>query len=183
MYLRMAEMLYFYCVIKMKRVLKYLITALVLLAVTACKKFEEYPDEPFVEFISLTKIPNSLGYDDKGILKIGFTDGDGDIGLSQSDTIPPFNQGGEYYYNFFIYYFEKQHGEYVKFDLDPPVHARIPPIVSDFSSRGVKGTIEIELEINNFFSPFDTICFEFYIVDRALNKSNIVRTPPIKINK
>ena len=29
-----------------------------------------------------------------------FTDGDGDIGLDQQDTFPPFDEGSLYYYNF-----------------------------------------------------------------------------------
>jgi hypothetical protein len=162
---------------------KYALFALVLLFVAGCKKFETYPPEPIIEFISLTKIPNTLNIDDKGILKIGFTDGDGDIGLGQGDTLSPFNPGGAYYYNFFIFYYEKQHGTYVKFISNPPVHSRIPPVVSDVSDRGIKGEIEIEVEINNFFSPYDTIQFEMYIYDRALNKSNVIRTPDIKIKK
>jgi hypothetical protein len=167
----------------MYRLQKYGLFFLLLIIISGCKKFETYPIEPAIEYIGLTKIPNGLGYDDKGILKIAFTDGDGDIGLSQGDTLPPFNPGSEYYYNFYIFYYEKQNGQYVKFEANPPIHARILPIVSDVSDRGIKGEIEIELEINNYFSPYDTVIFETYIYDRALHKSNIVRSPEIKIKK
>lgn len=167
----------------MTKLQKYALFAFVLLFIAGCKKFETYPLEPVIEFISLTKIPNDLHIDDKGILKIGFTDGDGDIGLGQNDTGNPFNPGSVYYYNFYIFYYEKQQGTYVKFNGNPPIHSRIPPVVSDVSDRGIKGEIEIELEINNFFSPFDTIQFEVYIYDRALHKSNVIRTPDIKIKK
>lgn len=167
----------------MKYLQKYGLFLIILLIIAGCKKFETYPPEPIIKFISLTKIPNSSGIDDKGILKIGFTDGDGDIGLGQGDTLSPYNPGSEYYYNFYIFFYEKQNGQYVKFQASTPVHSRIPPIESEVSDRGIKGEIEIELEINNFFSPYDTIQFEAYIYDRALNKSNVIRTPDIKIKK
>lgn len=165
------------------RLQKYILFFVLALLLFACRKTETFPPEPNITAISLTKIPNNLGFDDKGILKISFTDGDGDLGLSQEDTLPPFNQGSEFYYNFFISYFEKQNGQWVKIETNPPIHARIPPIVPDVADKALIGDIEIELEINNYFSPYDTICFETYIVDRALNKSNVMRTTDIRIKK
>ena len=69
---------------------------------SSCTKEKVYPVEPHIEFVSLTKVQNNLGYDDKGILKLSFTDGDGDIGLSDADTDPPFDSASVYYHNFFM---------------------------------------------------------------------------------
>lgn len=150
---------------------------------STCIKKDHFPDTPVIEFISLTKIQNDLGYDDKGILKISFTDGNGDIGLSQYDTFPPYNVGSEWYYNFFITYFEKQNGVLKMVELPLTNNSRIPQVNTDGSEKPVKGTIEVELFINNFASGYDTIAYEVSIADRALNISNKVLTPEIIIKK
>ena len=67
----------------------------------SCIKKEDYPDIPSIEFKSFSKINNGLGYDDKGLLVISFTDGDGDIGLGSQEIQPPYDTASMYYYNFF----------------------------------------------------------------------------------
>lgn len=150
---------------------------------SSCVKKEKYPDEPVIEFIDLIKVNNALGVDEKGILVFSFTDGDGDLGLEQGDTFPPFNRQSEYYYNLFIDFYELQMDSLVKIPLEIPMHQRIPNLTPEGQSKAIKGEIEAELFINNPLSPYDTIAFEFYIYDRALNKSNVVRTPLIVIKK
>ena len=61
--------------------------AVLLMAVlmSACLKTEEFPKEPHIDFKSYTR---STDYDK---LTISFTDGDGDIGLDQGDTLAPYN--------------------------------------------------------------------------------------------
>jgi hypothetical protein len=154
-----------------------------LMATNACQKEKVFPVEPHIEFVSFTKIQNSYGYDDKGILKLSFTDGDGDIGLSDADTDPPFDTSSIYYHNFFIAYFEKQHGVFKEVELPLSNNSRIPIINPDGGKKSMQGDIEIELFINNYFSSFDTIRFECYIVDRALHHSNTVSTGDIIIKK
>lgn len=149
----------------------------------SCKKPETYPIEPTIAFGSFTKIQNVLGKDDKGILKISFIDGDGDIGLAPEDTLAPYNLGSTYYYNFFIDYYEKQNGVYTKVELPMTNNSRIPVILPDGETKSVKGDIEVELNINNPFSAFDTIYYEASICDRALHISNVIKTPDIIIKK
>ena len=149
----------------------------------SCKKTKTYPPEPFLEFVSFTKIQNTAGADATGILKVRFTDGDGDVGLSEQDTLAPFNKEGEYFYNFFITYFEKQKGVYQEIDLKPSNNSRVPLLNPDEEDKGLEGDIEIELFINNPFSVYDTIRFDAYLVDRALNRSNTITTGDIIIKK
>ncbi len=148
----------------------------------SCTKNDHFSDTPEIAFVSFTKIQNTTGIDDKGILTISFTDGNGDIGLSQTDTLPPFNYGSPWYYNFFITYYEMQKGVLTKAELPNTNNSRIP-LVSDGSGKPVKGEIEVELYINNPFSAYDTIAFEVAIADRALNMSNTIMTPYILIKK
>lgn len=148
-----------------------------------CTKEEVFPVEPNITFISFTKIDNNSPIDDKGILKIFFTDGDGDLGLDNGDTLPPFDKNSIYYYNYFIKYFEKKHGSFVEVQLPVTFNSRIPRLEPSGNNNSIKGEIELELYINNPFSVFDTIRFEAYIVDRALNKSNVIVTPEIIVKK
>ncbi|MFH0892852.1 MAG: hypothetical protein V2A54_00315 [Bacteroidota bacterium] len=150
----------------------------------SCKKKEEYPIEPAITFKSFTKIATANGIDNKGILTLTFTDGDGDLGLSQDDTTGNFAPGAEYYYNFFIKYYEKQKGVMTEIVLPFTNNARIPILRNrNKNNAALKGDIAIELFINNPFSAYDTIQYECYIVDRALHKSNAVKTDEIIIDK
>jgi hypothetical protein len=160
-----------------------LIIFLIMLGNSACQKKEDYPDTPQIEFLDFTKIQNGSSVDNKGILSISFTDGDGNIGLAEGDTLAPFNVGSPYYYNFYINYYERRKGSLVLVDLPSPQHARIPPIVGTGDNKPTKGTIDIELFINNYSSPYDTILFEAWIYDKELQQSNVIRTPEIIVNK
>jgi len=149
----------------------------------SCLVREEYPVEPHIEYVNFMKYTNALGIEDKAKLVFSFTDGDGDIGLAQGDTFPPFHKDGDYYYNLYIFYKEMQNGVLTHVQSPLPFHLRLPVITPSGTNKAIKGEMEIDLDIYNPISPFDTICFEFYIVDRALNKSNTVTTPLFKVQK
>ncbi len=146
----------------------------------SCLKKKEYPSVPAIEFSSFTGFKNIQGKDSAAIIAITYTDGEGDIGLTQADTIAPYV--GTYYYNCFLEYYELQNGVWVKPTLNPPFYYRIPPLVD--VDQAVEGTIGIRLSAP-FFSPsaFDTIKFSLKIADRALHESNVVETPAIVVVK
>ncbi len=156
---------------------------LFLILLNACTKEEVFPIEPAISFISLTKKASSSAIDDKGILKIFFTDGDGDLGLDTYDTLAPFDKSSVYYYNYFIKLFEKQHKTWVEVNTPMVLNARIPRLNSSGNSKSIKGEIELEVYINNYTSPYDTIRFEASICDRALHISNVITTPELVIKK
>ena len=160
-----------------------MLVSLILGLAFACKKHDKYPIEPVIEYMSLNKISNISNIDDKAYLTINFTDGDGDIGLELDDTLPPFNPGSEYYYNYYITYFEKLNDTFRPVDLPFTFNTRIPFIEEDLAERGVKGEIKVELFINNINSLADSIRFDLQIVDRAHHKSNIITTPGIFVKK
>jgi hypothetical protein len=154
-----------------------------IIGIQSCSKHEVYPIEPVITFGSFTKMANNYTVDEKGILNIAFTDGDGDIGLETWDTLSPYNYASPYYYNIYIDYYEKINGVFEKVTLPLTNNARIPYVSADLADRGIKGNIEVELYINNMLSSNDTIQFEVYIYDRALHKSNSVKTPEIIVDK
>lgn len=165
----------------MKKIFVFLGIFIVLLS---CEPEVKYPIIPKIQFASIEKISNEFGYDYKANLKFNFEDGDGDVGLDDTteDLQPPFDTSSVYHYNCFIKYYEKQNGTFVKVDLPVEQNARIPRL-SNNTPESIDGEISIEIFINNFASTYDTVRFEFFIVDRALQHSNTVTTPEIIINK
>lgn len=160
----------------------------VLFVMEACLNQEDFPVEPWIRFNGFAKIIDSTGIDNRGILEIYYQDGDGDIGLTQNDTLPPYD------YNLFIRYFEKKNGQFEEvfltfFNKETQtvdtinMNARIPMLTPSGKNKAIKGIIQDTLFINNYSSPYDTILFEVYIIDRALHESNRVTTPEIWIKK
>ncbi|MCF8302828.1 MAG: hypothetical protein K9I94_06085 [Bacteroidales bacterium] len=154
----------------------------------SCVKEENYPVEPEITFEQFLILNNDTTIDERGVLKFSFTDGDGDIGLTNQDTAEP------YKYNLFISYFERRNGTFEEVFItvyNPETeqedtitfNSRIPMLLDEGVEKPISGTIEDTLFINNYNSPYDTIRFEAYIVDRELHKSNTIQTPPIIINK
>jgi len=163
--------------------IQFIVISVLLFITPCCLPEHEYPVTPYIEYEDFIKVPTSQGIDDKGVLKISFTDGDGDIGLEEGDTTGIYEHGSEYHYNYFITYFERQNGVFIKVELPGSFNSRIPVISPKGEDKAIKGEIEIELFINNPNSNYDTIHFQAYIVDRALHHSNTITTPDIIVKK
>jgi len=150
--------------------------------ISSCIKQEEFSDIPEITYRQFTTIFDTSQYAVRGVLRFDFQDGDGDIGINPGDTFPPYNRAGDYYYNLVIQYFEKRDSGYVEVILDPPLSARIPVLNPDYPGKAIKGFIADTL----FMDPspaYDTIRLEFFIYDRALNKSNVQTTPDIVLKR
>jgi hypothetical protein len=142
----------------------------------SCIKKDEFPVIPAIQWEGYSVMRNTAGYDSLGFLKISYTDGDGNIGLYDSDTVAP------YKYNFFVKMLQMKNGslqEIIFPDTNLNFNARIPILTPTGKNKNIKGEIEMMIQIY-FASPIltsDTIAFDLYIMDRDLNKSNVIRTP------
>jgi len=168
-----------------------LLITLIPLSFSSCKKYEDYPPEPTIEFMDFILLRDEQGIDQRGVLRFSFADGDGNIGLLATDTLPPYD------YNLFVTYFERQNGVFKEIFLVTPnyindstivydtatFNGRIPILMPAGKNKAISGEIEDTLFVNNPLSAFDTIMFEVYIQDRKLNKSNTIQTPPIVVKK
>ena len=159
-----------------------IIVILLVIATFGCRREPKYSEIPHIEFVSIEKIDNGTGHDSQAELIIYFQDGDGDIGLNETDREPVFAVDSPYYYNFFIYLYEKQQGEWVQLDLPTPLHARIPHL-SDDVPESIEGKLSIVTFINNPNSTYDTVRLSCYLVDRALHHSDTITTPEIIVKK
>ena len=172
------------------RAIPTLILSLLLLLILfySCRKYDQYPVVPHINLISFTKLEDSTGVDQRGVIGLSFTDGDGDLGLTADQNT------GNYQFNIFIKYFEKIKGTFKEIIITTPnpqtgtpdtlwFNGRIPYLTPTGKSKAISGEIRDTIFINNYTSPYDTIKYQVYIQDRALNKSNIIETPEIVVNK
>lgn len=181
----------------MKNVVSVL--ALLLLLCTACQQKVEYPIIPHIDYEGFTYLFNEDStFSGKGILRFSYTDGDGDLGLDESDIQYPFGPSDPHYYNLLIDYMKLVDGQFVNTPLvywhtptspDDTVlydtvsfSARFKRLLDGETSKPISGSMEYTLPIQNPFSPNDTIKFGIRIVDRALNESNVIETQSIFTN-
>ncbi|MCB9183207.1 MAG: hypothetical protein H6591_04760 [Flavobacteriales bacterium] len=146
----------------------------VLLASLGCLKREEFPAEPSIAYKSFTQ------YGDSASLVISFTDGDGDIGLDESDNQPPFDVGSDYYYNLFCDYEELRDGVWTPVSLALPLRYRVPRITPTGQNKTLEGEIAVALAWPVIpDAEVDTVRFQLRLLDRALRSSAQVATEPI----
>ncbi len=146
-----------------------------LFLVFACIKPEEYPIEPQITEIRFDKLELD-NYTEPLVISIDFQDGDGDIGITE----------GKAQKNIFI--IDTRTG-FID-SLAVPYNLEAPGNV-----KGILGTIDIT-QLSTCCIP-DTglpctpdadyprqqeLVYEIYIADRAGNKSNVMRSPTLKIN-
>jgi len=160
----------------------FLLAAIIGVALYSCIEQREYPLEPAIKYKSFTTVKSIAGHDSIGFLTIEFTDGDGDVGLSQTDTLAPYNPGSTYYYNFFITFSQKIDGDFQ--EITTPYNSRIPDVNPEHIDKDLMGdiTIEIDLNILSLVLSSDVIKMKAYMVDRALHESNTIETPAITLD-
>lgn len=174
--------------------------SLLLLIAVACQKPVAYPIEPHVVYTGFTYLFNADStFSGEGIISFSYTDGDGDLGLDDGDTLYPFGFNDPHYYNMIVDYLRLENGVFVKIPLlspHVPSHPGDTLVLYDtvsFSTRfrrlrdieepkAISGTMDYKLTVQNPFSPNDTIKFEIRILDRALHESNVIQTEAIFTN-
>ena len=97
--------------------------------VSACFNPPDFPIIPQIEYESVDYVEYGTGFDtefDSIILKIKFKDGDGDLGLSSTETSPPYNNK---------FYFLQPNGEYVTYDTKRtnPNYDTLPDFVKPYN--------------------------------------------------
>ena len=154
---------------------------LTLLGVSSCFKSQEYPLYPII-----TDPVFVFWGDDSAMLSFSFTDGDGDIGLYDSQVLPPYDTTSKYHYNLYIDYYEKDDVTGWQRGLDLAGDSitfkyRLKPIIVKGKNRGIKGRMDVKMkDYFNFFSnQSDTIKYSVQLIDQALNESDLLWTDEI----
>jgi hypothetical protein len=156
-----------------------LVLPVVLLA-ASCHKIEKLSAIPSIKFTSFTIFDTTdiLGNDLKaGRLRFTFEDGDGNVGLKT-----PSNDFADSTNLFFTLY-RKTNGVLVPATVDDPLYPsayRIPYMEREGQNKILRGTISVTF-LYLFYEPTDTIKYDFYIMDRDENESNVATTNEIAI--
>jgi hypothetical protein len=138
------------------------------LAIYNCQKIRSYPNVPIVTFKSFTYVDTTLTF--------SYSDGDGNFGINlASDT-------SNNLYDMFLTMFQKKDTSYhivTAVDTIPWDINSIPqPQGQNKTMRG-----DIAISLRNTLSALtdfpDTFRFQFYIIDRDNNISNLVKTPDL----
>lgn len=152
----------------------YLTVAIALLAVS-CKKEPHFPNEPaiiLVNHITTTEL-NALEVPVYStLITFSFTDGDGDLGLSDSQVEPPYD------FNMYISRIPIKEGVAQEAEI---LKFRIPLLSPGPGNTAIQGELDVDLEIIADFFIEDTVRYELYIIDGALNQSNTIVTSDIPL--
>ncbi|MCB0524341.1 MAG: hypothetical protein R3A50_17455 [Saprospiraceae bacterium] len=154
---------------------------IVLLAAQFCVKPPDYPNEPVIEFLNLSKdiLQQGKGKGDSLSITFSYTDGDGDLGYPDTDPTP---------------------SVFVRDDRDsfPKFEYQLPYVEPQGASNGISGEISIVVPtsccifIDSEGFPraceqvpdtvlFDTLYYFVKIKDRAGNFSNEIKAGPITL--
>ena len=154
--------------------IKILLFSVLVAAFAACISPPDYPIQPEIKFIGLSKNvmrQGLLGIEDSLFLSFSFTDGDGDLGsLGQGkDSVN-------------IFLTDKRTNQ-------PSERFRIPYVPEQGAGNGISGDIRLLLFTTccnvlppceaSTTKPIDTLIYEISIKDRAGHESNKILTAPI----
>lgn len=166
----------------MKKI-KYLLFIFIIIPVfDSCKKIEQLSNVPHIEFTNFSVFDTAdiLGNHSKGgRLRFHFEDGDGDVGLNTPGASQPDST------DLFLTLFRIKSGVRVPAPANDPIYPssyRIPYMERLGRNKILKGTISVTF-LYLFYSPGDTISYDFYITDRALNQSNVASTTDIVLSQ
>lgn len=121
-------------------------------------------------------------------MTILFADGDGDIGLADTDTIAPYNSGSPFSHNLPITFMvEDEDGNFTELINNRTGlpygnnHARIPNITPTGKFKTVSGEMTVNITANPAAQNPSRVILEATLIDRALNASNKISTPVLTL--
>lgn len=175
--------------------LKHIVVLFTIFVLAGCKGGEIYPIIPFITFEKITQYSDSNGSPQID-LSVKFTDGDGDIGLAEQDTFPPFNSVigpthtniNLYYYNFYMEYMRKEGGVFKNVINDMTgdtirENLRVMPLTPEGKYKAIRGVINVQFEPAVFLQDGDTVKVKIQLIDRKLHLSNTTESTEIVIKR
>jgi hypothetical protein len=151
--------------------------------IVACEPPEKVSGVPEITFKSFVLIDYIDSLDNKGklgTLKFDFIDGDADIGSYVADTETT-DESLITKYNVFLIPFEKlPDGFYDSVESNPLKYIirHNDKLDRVGQNKTIKGEMEVTIQYA-IIPPQDTLRYEFYILDRAMHKSNVAYTSDI----
>ncbi|WP_375560055.1 hypothetical protein ACE193_20405 [Bernardetia sp. OM2101] len=163
---------------------------------TGCFAEPDYPNTPQIEFVSLQNLASKSRTNvDSVVITLFFQDGDGDLGLTSTDTLPPFsdrNSDGtvnRFRHNFFADVERlNEDGEFEPVTFASQnfnLNSRFPVLNTLEKETALEGDLRYSLTLfATSFSPVqngDVLRYKISIADRNLNESNVIVTDPMTV--
>jgi len=160
----------------------------------SCNPIHSYSEIPEIHFKKLVLLdsinPYLDGLDKYAVLSFSFIDGDGDLGVAswekdQKGQIIPGLGLSKIHYTWYKKLSDENYepfqfsGDGISQESEIPYNQVMDK--SEAQNKTLKGTIEIAMETPSNPQGVDIMRVEFFIVDRAGNKSNIEYTPDFSI--
>lgn len=142
---------------------------------------------PEISFGSVTVYKNITQKDSMVVLSINYKDGDGDIGLSESDSFPPFNYKNVGFYNLLVSYKVRKKSVWQKILIPGSEDTlnfdqRFQRLNPNDKKRTVSGNMELRIPASPYPGILpDSIKLSFQMLDRKMHKSAIVESTEIKL--
>ncbi len=167
-----------------------------LLFLTGCFSEPDYPVVPQIEFVSLENMQSKERANvDSVVITLSFQDGDGDLGLTSTDTLPPFSERNSdgtinrFRHNFFIDLERlNENGEFELVPFPSPdftLNSKFPVLNTLAKPTALEGDLKFFINvIHGGFSPVqkgNVLRYKISIADRKLNESNVIVTSTMTI--
>lgn len=173
----------------------------IFLLVSSCKKEEQFSKLPEVAFKDFLIYRNAAGIDTTVDFVFTFKDGDGDIGYEDNEFDPSCGADNN---NLYIAYEERRGNDFypkklwtqvteitagcdtlVYFDsVQIQFNQRMQYVEPPGNKKSIEGEVKYRMDYNSAVILLSRQGrFQFYIRDRAKNKSNVVITPELVLSK
>jgi hypothetical protein len=163
---------------------------------TGCFSEPDYPSTPQIEFVRLQNLESKARANtDSVVITLFFRDGDGDLGLTSTDTLPPFSERNSdgtvnRFRNNFFADVERlnENGEFEPVTFASQnfnLNSRFPILNTLDKETALEGDLRYSLILfATSFSPVqqgDVLRYKISIADRKLNESNFIVTDPMTV--
>jgi hypothetical protein len=167
---------------------------LILLVLPLCVLFFSCQDEnivpgvPILSFESYDLVRTDSGdRDSLLIITLNYEDSDGDLGLTDADTTAPYDTG-RYRFNLWVDIVDMSTG------TPEPIYIvgttrlrnfdkRLPDLTPTGKDKFIRGNFKVTYTVNQLAIYPDVIRVEAQLLDRALNKSEVVRIDRIELDQ
>ena len=166
--------------------------SLAVVSISSCSTPPDFPDKPKIEVAGVTvfRLGGNFGLRDSIEIALKFQDGNGDLGLDDTDNTGPFAFNGgrnRYYQNYFLQpYYKNRQGIFVPLTPRGDANGRFVRLTKPDAKAGpLEGTLRralpISLDTAFAYRPGTEYKFEVSIADRSLNESNVVTTNTVRL--
>ncbi len=148
-----------------------LLVIIVSLALLSCVKKTTYNTVPEIEYKAFYPYVG-----DSALIQIKFTDGDGDIGVSESDSTRTI-WINYYYKDTVTNKYRAYYNNFTSDSLKTGYVVKAPD--NSYKGKPISGEVLITLQQFRHSKKIKDLKYVIYLFDKAGNKSNVVTTPAI----